>query len=444
MVQPPIRPANSESKSENSGLLYLLSVAALSGSLTGVVGGLFHRLLEVSHQGHAQALIFWHSHADSLPLPGWLLAAAFGAACLALARWLVRFSPTAGGSGIQQVEAVMHGDAQPSPLSSLPVKFIGGLLAMAPGSALGREGPTVHMASIIGNACGYLARLSRKDRFLLYTAVAGTGLSVAFNAPLAGIAFVLEEVVRTVTLRRLLVCMTAISFGTMTLWATFGNFPVFQVTIAAPDNLTTLVLLTTVGALMGALGAAYNRSIIFTMNTLDRLSMIPAEARAGLIGIIVGLTGWFYIEALGGGEAQVQQLLSENMLLPFAALILLVTRWVMGPMCYATGVPGGIFSPLLLIGALVGALLWQVFTMASGLPLEMTSFVLIGMAAFFASVVRAPFTGILLITEMTASTAHMLPLLTGSIAAVVVASLLRNAPIYDELRSRTLTSSKHV
>ena len=444
MFQPPIRPTEPDAKSEISGLLYLLSIAALSGSLTGIAGGLFHRLLESVHEAHAQMLLFWHSQADSLPLPGWLLAAAFGAACLALARWLVRFSPTAGGSGIQQVEAVMHGDAQPSPPSALPVKFIGGLLAMAPGSALGREGPTVHMASIIGNTCGHLARLSRKDRFLLYTAVAGTGLSVAFNAPLAGIAFVLEEVVRTVTLRRLLVCMTAISFGTMTLWATFGNIPAFQVTMAPPDDLATLLLLTLVGALMGALGAAYNRSIIFSMNTLDRFSMIPAEARAALIGIFVGLTGWFYLEALGGGEAQVQQLLNGNILMPFSALILFATRWVMGPMCYATGVPGGIFSPLLLIGALAGALLWQLITMASGIHLEMTSFVLIGMAAFFASVVRAPFTGILLITEMTASTAHMVPLLTGSIAAVVVATLLRNPPIYDELRNRTLTASKHV
>jgi CIC family chloride channel protein len=238
--------------------------------------------------------------------------------------------------------------------------------------------------------------------------------------------------------------MTAISFGTMTLWATFGNIPAFQVTMAPPDDLATLLLLTLVGALMGALGAAYNRSIIFSMNTLDRFGMIPAEARAALIGIFVGLTGWFYLEALGGGEAQVQQLLNGNILMPFSALILFATRWVMGPMCYATGVPGGIFSPLLLIGALAGALLWQLITMASGIHLEMTSFVLIGMAAFFASVVRAPFTGILLITEMTASTAHMVPLLTGSIAAVVVATLLRNPPIYDELRNRTLTASKHV
>lgn len=436
--------SDTEAASEISGLLRILVVAAVSGALTGIIGGFFHSLLDGTHHALINTLSFWRSHPESLPLPGWLLAAIVGATCLALARWLVRFSPTAGGSGIQQVEAVMHGEARPSPLNALPIKFLGGILAIAPGSALGREGPTVHMASIIGSACGRAASLSRKDSFLLYTAVAGAGLSVAFNAPLAGVAFVLEEVAKTVTLRRLLVCMTAVSSATLTLWATFGNVVIFHMTPSDPVDLLTLLLLTLVGALMGGLGAAYNHAIIFSINAFDRFSTVPPEARAALVGAIVGLTGWFYTEALGGGEAQVQQLLNGEVALTFSLVMLLATRWVMGPMCYATGVPGGIFSPLLLIGALAGTLLCQLFAAASGLPMEITSFALIGMAAFFASVVRAPFTGILLITEMTGSTAHMVPLLTGSIAAVVVATLLRNAPIYDELRARALPRRKPV
>ena len=91
-----------------------------------------------------------------------------------------------------------------------PMEAIGGLFAMSSGLLLGREGPTVQMAAVIGNSCASLIRLSAEDRAMLYTAVAGAGLAVAFNAPLAGAAFVIEEVARTVSLRRMTVTLTAV------------------------------------------------------------------------------------------------------------------------------------------------------------------------------------------------------------------------------------------
>jgi CIC family chloride channel protein len=158
---------------EGHGLLALLLVGALAGIAVGVVGGSFHWLLMHGGQGFAKILAEWRQN-GLFGLPGWIGAIAIAAVSVGLARWLIRLAPSASGSGVQHVEAVMRGHASPPPLRVLPIKFIGGLLSMVPGMALGREGPTIQMAAVIGTQCGKLFRLDHDDKFLLYTAVAGS------------------------------------------------------------------------------------------------------------------------------------------------------------------------------------------------------------------------------------------------------------------------------
>jgi len=116
----------------------------------------------------------------------------------------------------------------------------------------------------------------------------------------------------------------------------------------------------------------------------------------------------------------------------------------MGPVSYAAGTPGGLFSPMLLLGAALGSLFAMALSATGLCEVSATNFALIGMAALFAGVVRAPLTGILLVIEMTGSTVLMVPLLTASGAAVLVASLLHNEPIYDSLLARMVAARKPV
>lgn len=426
------------------GLFRLVMVAAVAGTLTGLIGGLFRTLLVQMYEQLLRVLeLLRHLDEANTLIPGWGWTMLVGGLCLGLSRWMVRFAPLASGSGIQHVEGVFHGVAKPAPFSVLPIKFIGGLLAMAPGSALGREGPTVQMAAVIGNVCGEAARLSLADRFLLYTAVAGAGLSVAFNAPLAGAAFVIEEVARRVTLRRLLVTLTAIAMATLSFWTVYGNTLEFHIERPAAHSFATLVGMTLLGAVCGGVGVFYNQTLLATLNRVEALQGIAPEIKAALIGMGIGLLAWFYPMGLGGGESQVQQILTGE-IAPLTLAVLLAVRWVMSPLSYAAGTPGGLFSPMLLLGAALGSLYATALATTGVFTLSAPDFALVGMAALFAAVVRAPLTGVLLVTEMTGSTALVVPLLSASVAAVLVASLLGNAPIYDSLLARMVAARKPV
>lgn len=248
-------------------LVPLLAVAAVAGVLVGLVGGSFHWLLTHGGAGFLELLAHWKTN-GFLGLPGWLAAMAVVAVSVAIARWLVTFAPSAAGSGVQHVEAVMREQAEPAPLRVLPIKYLGGLLAMVPGLALGREGPTIQMAAVIGTHCGRLFGFSKSDRSMLYTAVAGCGLSVAFNAPLSGAAFVIEEVAHRTTMRRVLTTLVAIATAMAVYRGYFGNDVEFLVSAFLPTSTVELLFYATLGAMVGGLGVVYNKSVLVGLNLL--------------------------------------------------------------------------------------------------------------------------------------------------------------------------------
>ena len=425
------------------GLILLTCVAAIAGALVGVIGGSFRWMLEYTGQLFSDALIRWHAISPVQWIPGWLIAMLIGAICVALARSLVRLAPEASGSGVQHVEAVMRHEAEPARLRVLPIKYIGGLLAIAPGMALGREGPTIQMAGVIGHACGRVLKLARTDQFMLYTAVAGAGLSVAFNAPLAGAAFVFEEVSRRITLRRMVVTMAAIATGMCVFRTYFGNEIEFHTNGILTQPPITLLAYALLGMILGALGVLYNKCIVAGINIFTSSTRILPEIKAGLIGALVGGLAWIAPSWVGGGETQIQSLINGDLAFK-AMIVLIIVRWGLGVISYSAGTPGGLFAPLLLVGALAGALFsagfnhFDIFSQ----PLDTPAFIVVGMAAFFTAVVRAPLTGVLLVIEMTGRVDLTIPLLFASVGAVVVATLLRGEPIYDSLLDRMRASKK--
>jgi CIC family chloride channel protein len=421
----------------NQGLFRLLAVAAVAGVLVGIVGGSFHWLLVHGGAGFADMLADWKTN-GIWGIPGWVGAMAVVGLCVAIARWLVKFAPSSAGSGVQHVEAVMRGQAQPAPLMVLPIKYVGGLLAMVPGLALGREGPTIQMAAVIGTSCGKLFGLAHSDRALLYTAVAGSGLSVAFNAPLSGVAFVIEEVARRTTARRVLVTFMAVATAMAVYRAYFGNVVEFTVGDFLPTNLTELLFYSLFGAFMGALGVLYNKTVLLGLNLFTQTAPKTSPVvKAGVVGAAIGLLAYLQPEWVGGGEHQVNAVLASQVGIN-ALIVLLLVRWVLGPLSYAVGTPGGIFAPLLLVGATCGALFASMGNLMITTTdlLSPTAFALVGMAAFFTAIVRAPLTGVILICEMSGSVSLTIPMILTSVVAAMVASLMQGEPIYDSLRAR--------
>jgi CIC family chloride channel protein len=428
----PMTAARGESAESSDALLHLCVAAVVAGALTGLAGSAFRLVLAWAERTRADFAAWAHQWPDF----GWLLPVLGAAMCAGLARWLVRFAPVASGSGVQHVEAVVRGEAEPAGLRVLPVKFVGGTLAIGSGLALGREGPTVQMGATIGVSIARWLRMGIDDVRTIQAAAAGAGLGVAFNAPIGGAVFVFEEVVRRfrlrVTLSTLIACAVAIGVSRIVL----GDRPDFPVDPIAPPPFSGLAAHLLLGALLGALGAAYNRLTLWGLDLFDRLPVAPVELRAAMVGAGVGLLLWFAPSMVGGGDSINQDVLDGRVPL-FSLTLIFLVRWLFGPWSYCAGTPGGLFAPLLLVGSAFG-MVFGILThdLLPSLAPQPLAFAIAGMAAFFTAVVRAPLTGIILIAEMTSTTTLMVPMLAACFAATIVATLLGSEPIYDSLRTR--------
>jgi CIC family chloride channel protein len=416
---------------EQGNLLVLALLAFVLGTAAGLLGAGFRLALAWADR-FRDSVVAW-AHGEGLAVLPLVVVSAAGAT--ALAAWLVRrFSPEAKGSGIPHVEKVLMGKKPPAPLVLIPVKFVGGLLAMGAGLALGREGPSVQMGASLGQLAGTLFRCSREDGRALLAAGAGAGLATAFNAPIAGAIFVLEELVRRFD-TRITITTFGTSAGAIAVARVFlGDAPDFQVQPLPWPSLGNVPLYVALGIAAGFLGVAYNHAVVGTFDAAERMQRFPAEARAALIGAAVGLLAWFAPGLVGGGDALTQQALAGPQTLWLLSLVFLL-RFALGAVSYAAGTPGGLFAPMLVLGAQTGLFFGILCCRwVPSVAEHPTAFAVVGMAAFFTAVVRAPLTGIVLAIEMTASFALLLPMLLSCFAAMVVPTLLRTGPIYDLLR----------
>ena len=425
--------ATSDPAPPTPGLGRLLALGVVAGILTGVTGGAFRVLLRRADTLRLEVL----ADAGSAPSLRWIPPILLAFTCVALARLVVRWVPEAAGSGVQRLEAEMRGEEGPARLVILPAKFVGGLLSLGSGMALGREGPTVQMGASLAGAVGRAGRLGAEDVRDLSAAAGGAGLAVAFNAPVGGILFVLEEVVQGFRVRLVLATLVAVGVAVAVAQLLIGRRPDFTVTGLPPMPVLALGPVLLLGCVCGFLGVLYNRSILGMLDLAARLPRIAPEVKAGLVGVVVVVVGLASPPLVGGGDSVTQPVLEGSVSL-WALMAVLVVRWVLGPLCYSVGTPGGLFAPMLAIGAALGALV------AGGgnvllpqAPLSTPAFAVVGMSAFFAAVVRAPITGVVLIAEMTATTSLLVPMVLASMAASVVCLTLRSAPIYDSLRVRT-------
>ena len=174
------------------------------------------------------------------------------------------------------------------------------------------------------------------------------------------------------------------------------------------------------------------------LTTIGQLDRWPVELRAGLIGAAVGMLAWFAPDLVGGGDPITQRTLVGADTLGLLPLVFLL-RLGLGAISYAAGTPGGLFAPMLVLGAQLGLFFGQLCQLVfPDLNIQPEGFAVVGMAAFFTGVVRAPLTGIVLVVEMTANVTMLLPMLGACFMAMLVPTLLRDAPIYDSLRELTL------
>ncbi len=409
--------------------------AAVVGLLAGLAATAFRAVLAAA-DNLRNGLISWAHHYPSF---GWIFPVLFSIIGTTIALYLVRkFASEASGSGIPHLELVLHRYRELDWKRLLPVKFFGGMMAIGGGLALGREGPTVQMGGAVGDAVSRWMRLGIRDRLTLTAAGAGAGLAAAFNAPLAGVIFVLEEVQKD--FRQAVFGSVFIAASVADIVARFasGQLPVFRIPSYPVPSLLALPAFAVVGIITGLLGVFYNRCLMRTVSLFAKIAPKYGFIAASVVGVIVGISAWFNPDAVGGGHHLAESFLEGHRALG-VIMAWFVVRFILSMASYGTGVPGGIFAPLLVLGALIGLGVGEVTHLFYPRLVPIPAiFAVVGMAAYFAAIVRAPLTGIVLILEMTGNYAQMLPLLVACFCAYLVAEAFGELPIYENLLEREL------
>jgi chloride channel protein, CIC family len=416
--------------------------AALIGLCAGLLAVAFRRALAAVESGRADLLAILHTHAAW----GWLVLPGIGLAVGCLVGWgTQRYAPEAAGSGIPHLKGVLLHVRKLSWASLLPVKFFAGVAGIGAGLSLGREGPTVQMGAAVARALAGPLRAPRSDIPQLLSAGAGAGLAAAFNAPLAGLLFVIEELHRELSSRTAAGALVAAVCATVVTQWLAGDTPSFEVHGLTSMPLWALPLAAVIGVVGGGAGVVFNRALLAGQSLAMAQRRVPRWALPGIAGVLVGIAAWWLPDAIGGGQGVAERVLGGTMGVALGSLVvLIVVKFALSVVSYSSGAPGGIFAPMLLLGAFLGAALGKAAVMLSpSLASQTQVLAVLGMAAVFVGSVRAPLTGIVLISEMTDGYQLLFPICIAALAAYLTAEGLRGTPIYDALLESDLERSGH-
>ncbi|SFC89485.1 ClC family H(+)/Cl(-) exchange transporter [Clostridium uliginosum] len=357
---------------------------------------------------------------------------------------LLKREPMISGSGIPQVEGILIKKIEVNPLRVLIYKFIGGTVALSAGLSVGREGPSVQMGASIAQVFAKLFKRQNLEEQFLLTSGASAGLSAAFNAPLSGVMFALEEVHKNFSP---LVLLSAISSSIMADFVCkefLGLKPALVFSNVQVFPLSYYFALPLLGIVLGISGMIFNKGILKSQMLYGKLKSVPVQVKVIIPFLVTGVVGLSAPILLGGGSNLIESLADGGFTLKLLFIFLLF-KFLLTLICFGSGTPGGIFFPLLVLGAIVGNIFGIAFCNFTDLPmLYVVNFIIFGMAGHFASTVKSPITGIILITEMTGSFEHLLALTIVVITAYIVSDVLNCSPIYESLLNNLLNKKNNV
>lgn len=411
----------------------LIGEGLLVGAAAGIVVMLYRIALTYAGQWMNAALDWMRG--DMLRTALWF--AALLVMALIVSR-LVKWEPMISGSGIPQVEGEILGKLTQKWKKVLPAKFCGGFLCLLGGLSLGREGPSIQLGAMSGQGISRLLDRGKTEERHLMTCGASAGLAAAFHAPLAGMMFALEEIHKGFSVSILVSVMTSSVTADYICSHIMGLDPVFQFRLehVLPQNYYWMLLV--LGVILGVLGALYNKVMLLAQDLYRKPKFLNETGRLIIAFMAAGVMGILMPSVLGSGGDLIVDLTGGELLLGAAALTFVV-KFLFSAVSFGSGAPGGIFFPLLVLGALIGGIFAMACVELFGLdPVYINNFVLLAMAGYFTAIVRAPITGIILLFEMSGTVSQVLSLAVVSVAAYITATLLKSEPIYESLLERIL------
>ncbi|EPE7163907.1 H(+)/Cl(-) exchange transporter ClcA [Cronobacter sakazakii] len=425
--------------------LTILLLASLTGVLAGLAGVAFEKAVAWVTAHRIEGL----AQVAHIPWLVWLLAFLFSALLAMVGYFLVRrFAPEAGGSGIPEIEGALEELRPVRWWRVLPVKFFGGMGTLGAGMVLGREGPTVQIGGNIGRMVLDIFRRSDAEaRHTLLATGAAAGLAAAFNAPLAGILFIIEEM-RTqfhYNLISIKAVFTGVIMATIVFRLFNGERSVIEVGQLTDAPVYTLWLYLLLGVIFGIIGPLFNRLVLGMQDVFARIhggNTTRWVLLGGAIGGLCGLLALWEPVAVGGGFDLIPIAAAGNFTVGML-LFIFIARVVTTVFCFSSGAPGGIFAPMLALGTLLGSAFGM--ACAAWFPqwqLQAGTFAIAGMGALLAASVRAPITGIVLVLEMTDNYQLILPMIITCLGATLLAQFLGGKPLYSTILARTLAKQE--
>lgn len=400
------------------------------GVVAGLVAVLYRFMLQFAEEKLHTVLDYVKGSPTKIAL--WLMLLCFiGLAVYFLVKW----EPMAGGSGIPQVNGEVKGYMNPRWWRVILVKLVGGTLSVFSGLSLGREGPSVQLGGMAGKGVARITKADRTTELRMISCGAGAGMAAAFNAPLAGVMFVLEEIHKTFDSSILCMGIVATVTADFTSKVFFGQSTTFNYD-TANIPLRQYWILIIIGVLFGVSGVLYNVIMLKAQDIYKAFKRVPNYIKLPLVFVVSGVVGLYIPQILCGGHSMELLLINERP--DIKILMMLVTaKFFFGAFCFASGAPGGTLYPLCILGAYLGAIFGGVaidwFNLEPSLWQE---FVVIGMAGLFSSIVRSPLTGVVLVFELTGNMNNLLPIATVSLISYAVANLIGVTPFYEALLER--------
>ena len=354
----------------------------------------------------------------------------------------VKIDPMITGSGIPQVEGILLRKLKQKWYSVLVLKFVSGLVCLGTGLSLGREGPSVQIGSCVGEGFAESTKKMDNEKKYFITCGASAGLAAAFNAPMAGVMFSLEEAHKNFSP---IVLLSAISASLAADFASknfFGLKPSlnFQQLSAMPLKYYWALLI--LGIVIGISGTIFNKGLLVSQ-ILYKKTNLSIEMKCIIPFIVTGIVGLTVPALLGGGHDLIMSLQNLNIHMELLIAYIII-KFIFTFVCFGSGAPGGIFFPLLVLGALVGNLTGLILTSYLGISeVYIINFIILAMAGHFASIVKAPITSLILISEMTGSLDHLLSLAVVVVVSQLTSDILNSEPIYESLLDRLLEKTSY-
>ncbi|MEE3717154.1 chloride channel protein [Tumidithrix elongata RA019] len=428
----------------------MLVLAIVVGLLSGTGVTLFRKLILFAQQ------IYWHDLAvvvSAYSPIAIVLVPILGALVVSLLRLqLEQVEKVAGGSETHKDASKSDHSAKQEtrklPFIQAPLKTIAAAFSLGAGASLGPEGPSVELGSNIGSMLGQSLKFSSERTRLLLSAGGAAGLSAGFNAPIAGVFFALEVLLRDSFGTKsslnsdISVVVIAAVVSALVAQIGLGEQPAFSLPVYEVRSYWELPLYMGLGVLASLVAIAYTRSLKFAKRIFagevakfEFMAAWSVPSKLVLGGLIVGLVALFFPEAIGIGYETVESILQDAPFTVPLLLILLVTKLGLTAISLGSGFVGGIFAPSIFLGAVLGSAYGQIMAaiMPASIPVAASpAYALVGMAAVLAGSVKAPLTSVLLLFEMTRDYRIVLPLMASvGLCAWLSEQMMQTSPPYS-------------